>query len=202
MNPGFVWTGRGCQRTVPATTVLVAEAKLIPINTVGEVSYDRIVFLTSSDVVRFWSHVVKGPHDSSCWIWIGAIAPDGYGRFWTGHEGQQRVLRPSRVALALAEGTSVDAHPVVEHLVCDNPLCVRASGTSLDHLLGSTQSANLARMVARGRHLPHRRGLRSGGREDMYRRSRALRAAVRSGWDDELISQALAAYDNGQPTLF
>ncbi len=45
-----------------------------------------------------------------------------------------RVLRPHRVAWALAEGQSIDLPPVVEHVVCDNPVCVRADGTLLDHL--------------------------------------------------------------------
>jgi len=106
------------------------------------------------------------------------------------------------VAWALAEGASIDFPPVVEHVVCDNPICVRAEGTLLDHLEGSTQAANLSRIAQRGRR--GARGYRSRmfGREAMYRRSVALRAAVADGWDDERIARALASVDEGQMALF
>ncbi len=67
--------------------------------------------LTADEVDRFWSHVVKGPCEADCWIWTGAIGDDGYGRFWVQsrlHQMQPRVLRPHRVAWALAEGESID----------------------------------------------------------------------------------------------
>ena len=163
--------------------------------------------LTTDEIDRFWSHVVKGPQETNCWIWIGAIGDDGYGRFWVqtepySHHMQQRVLRPHRVAWALAEGESIDLPPVVEHVVCDNPICVRADGTLLDHLEGSTQAANLSRIAQHGRR--GARGYRSRmfGREAMYRRSLALRAAVADGWDDERIARALASVDEAQMALF
>lgn len=37
--------------------------------------------LTPEDVERFWTHVVKGPRETDCWIWTGAIADDGYGQY-------------------------------------------------------------------------------------------------------------------------
>ena len=54
-------------------------------------------------------------------------------------------------------------------------------------------------MAARGA-----RGYRSRmfGREAMYRRSLALRAAVADGWDDERIARALASVDEAQMALF
>lgn len=153
------------------------------------------MWLSADDVDRFWSHVVKGPRETSCWLWVGAIGDDGYGRFWITREGRQRVLRPHRVACALAQGESVDLHPVVEHIVCDNPICVRAEGTLLDHLAGSTQAANLTRISRKYR-------TRLLGREATYRRSLALRAAVIDGWDDERIARALASVDDAQMALF
>ena len=122
--------------------------------------------------------------------------------FWVIRDGRQRVLRPHRVAWALAEGESVDLHPVVEHVVCDNPLCVRADGTPLDHLEGSTQAANLSRIAQRGRRGAMGYRSRMLGREAMYRRSLALRAAVADGWDDERIARALASVDENQLALF
>lgn len=161
---------------------------------------------TAGEIDRFWSYVVKGPRPTDCWIWTGAVGDDGYGRFWVIsrlHQMQrQRVLRPHRVAWALAEGVSVDLHPVVEHVACDNPLCVRADGTLLDHLEGSTQAANLSRIAQRGRRGAMGYRSRMLGRDAMYRRSLALRAAVRDGWDDERIARALASVDEDQLALF
>lgn len=158
--------------------------------------------LTADEIDRFWSYVVKGPRASDDWLWTGAIGDDSYGRFWVSRDGRQRVLRPHRVALALAEGISIDLYPVVEHVVCDNPLCVRADGTMLDHLIGSTQAANLSRIAQHGR--SGARGYRSRllNREAMYRRSLALRSAVSDGWDDDRIARALASVDQDQLALF
>jgi hypothetical protein len=159
--------------------------------------------LTADEIDRFWSHVVKGPRETDCWLWArGAIGDDGYGRFWVSREGKQRVLRPHRVAWALAEGTSIDDPPVVEHVVCDNPICVRADGTLLDHLEGSTQGRNLSRIAQHGRSGPRGYRGRMLGREAMYRRSLALRAAVVDGWDEERIARALASVDEAQMALF
>ena len=160
--------------------------------------------LTADEIDRFWSYVVKGPGEADCWIWTGAIGDDGYGRFWVQsrlHVGP-RVLRPHRVAWALAEGESIDLSPVVEHVVCDNPVCVRADGTLLDHLEGSTQAANLSRIAQHGRRGARGYRGRMLGRETMYRRSLALRAAVADGWDDERIARALASVDDAQMALF
>jgi hypothetical protein len=161
-----------------------------------------VMHLSPDEIDRFWSSVVKGPAETSCWLWRKALGDDGYGRFWVLRDGRQRVLRPHRVAWALAEGVSIDLVPVVEHVVCDNPICVRADGTLLDHLEGSTQAANLARISQHGRRgvLGYRGRMR--GREAMYRRSLALRAAVIDGWDEERIARALASLDEGQPVLF
>jgi len=117
-------------------------------------------------------------------------------------DGRQRVLRPHRVAWSLAEGVLIDLPPVVEHVVCDNPICVRAEGTLLDHLEGSTQAANLSRIAQHGRRGASGYRSRMLGREAMYRRSRALRAAVADGWDDERVARALASVDEGQMALF
>lgn len=76
--------------------------------------------LTADETDRFWSHIVKGPRETDCWVWIGAVEDDGYGRFWVQprlHQLQQRVLRLHRVAWALAAGESIDHPPVVEHVV-------------------------------------------------------------------------------------
>jgi len=148
----------------------------------------------------------RAPNAADCWIWTGAIGDDGYGRFWavfgSDATARPRVVRPHRLAWALAEGLSIDVPPVVEHVVCDNPICVRADGTLLDHLEGSTQSANLARIALRGRRGATGYRSRMRGKEAMYRRSLALRAAVADGWDEDRIARALASLDENQLALF
>jgi len=111
------------------------------------------------------------------------------------------VVRPHRYALALAQHLTLGDGDVAMHDVCDLPLCVRAEATG-GHIVLGTQSDNLARMGRTGR---------GGGRghpRQWYRpdcaaraaRSRALREAVRHGWDDEAVREALEASEHA--TLF
>lgn len=153
--------------------------------------------LTEAETRRFWQYVVKGPGDRDCWIWVGAIADDGYGRFWTQRNGRSRVLRPHRVAFALATGVDLRQVPVVEHFVCDNPVCVHAGGDRFDHLAGGTQADNLARMARRGRGggTPLMVRNRAATRAELAAKSRALRDAVRDGWDLDRIERALQQRD-------
>ena len=152
------------------------------------------------EIDRFRSYIVAGPDQFDCDIWVGAVGGDGYGRFRINRDGYVLSVRPNRYALAMAGGRL--AAGVLALHQCDNPICVRADGTLLDHLEGSTQAANLARISQHGRRgvLGYRGRMR--GREAMYRRSLALRAAVIDGWDEERIARALASLDEGQPVLF
>lgn len=75
---------------------------------------------------RVWEKVVKGPAPTDCWIWTGAIADDGYGRFWVTREGGQRALRPQRYAYEDLTGEILTPSIILLH-VCDVPLCVHAS---------------------------------------------------------------------------
>ena len=80
------------------------------------------------EVARFGAKVVRGPGPADCWLWTGAIADDGYGRFWIRRNGVVRVVRPHRYALALALQVGLDDVEVAEHAVCDVPICVGAEG--------------------------------------------------------------------------
>lgn len=153
------------------------------------------------ELERFTRYVVKGP-GPSCWIWTGAIADDGYGRFWISRNGRQRVVRPHRYALALELGRPLTEDINALHEVCDNPICVRASDAlGRPHVVAGTQAENLATMGAKGR---------GGGRPSFQlygadkaaraARSRALREAVRGGWNQRAVDLALLASD--EPTLF
>ena len=81
----------------------------------------------------------------------------------------------------LAEGKSADLHPVDDRVVCDHPLCVRADGTLLDRLEGSTQAACRGSRNGSPEVRWGYRGLMLGC-EAMYRRSLApgRRVVIRS----------------------
>ena len=87
-----------------------------------------------------------------------------------------------RFALLLAYGDDVD-DAVAEHR-CNEPLCVRVDQ---EHVITSTQSANLRYAVALGRAGAHRAP--TGGRT-RAQRSLDVRAAVAGGWDPVAYAQA------------
>jgi hypothetical protein len=158
----------------------------------------------AEEIARFWGKVVKGAESRDCWIWVGAIGDDGYGRLWLHRDGRQRMVRPHRYAVALVHGRALAPTDIVEHIVCDNPICVRAELDDTGHVWPSTQAENLARMGQRGR---------GGGgwwhwrwaatdRASLVARSRAQRAAVRNGWDAERLRAALDAEAGQDEALF
>lgn len=157
----------------------------------------------ADEIARFDAFVVRGPVATDCWIWTGAIADDGYGRFWIQRDGRQRVVRPNRYALARWIGP-VPADRVAMHGVCDNPICVRVEPGSpqRSHVMLGTQSANLASMGAKGRSGGAQRAWMRNGldREQRAARSYALREAVRNGWDDAAVLAVLS--NSGSPGLF
>jgi hypothetical protein len=143
---------------------------------------------------RFWSKVIRGPRPEHCWIWVGAIADDGYGRFHL--EGGS--VRPHRYSLALDLGLAHAQLPELMH-ECDVPLCVNPR-----HLgMGDRQS----NMVDRQRKLrsANGSGLRFRGlpRAAMAARSRALRDDLLAhGWDAQRIHAINAGSRVEDPTLF
>jgi hypothetical protein len=163
------------------------------------------------EIERFLRRVVRRPDTDpadptamTCAIWTGAIADDGYGRYSITRERREYTVKPHRYAVALALGEPVPAWAVVEHVVCDNPVCVHAHPNPLvGHIWPSTQSENLRRMRAKGR--GQRWWLRrwSGlARAERAERSRQLAAAVRDGWDDAAVRAVLLRIDPAQTTLF
>lgn len=115
------------------------------------------------------------------------------------------MVRTSRYAAAAAlQGEVLAAGDLVLHL-CDLPLCVRAvTATDIEagvgaHIVLGTQGENMRRMafMARG---GGRRAIATHGAGLTARleRSRALRAAVRDGWDDDAVQAALL----GQPDQY
>lgn len=136
---------------------------------------------TKAAITHFWSHVVPTP---DCALWVGAISGgDGYGRITWRRDGISRTMSAHRFALLLAYGDST-ANLVAEHR-CNEPLCVRVD---TEHVIASTQSANLLYAVSLGRAGAHRAP--TGGRTRVQR-SLAVRAALADGWDP--VAYAAAA---------
>ncbi|NQX29861.1 hypothetical protein HQQ81_21140 [Microbacteriaceae bacterium VKM Ac-2854] len=154
---------------------------------------------------RFWSHVIKGPAEDDCWIWVGAIADDGYGRFWTKAGGRQRVLRPQRVAYELITGRPLTEEVMLLHW-CDVPLCVHATvDAATSHVREGTNRDNMLDRSQRGRYAGPSTALGQRGvaRSERAQRSRDLRAVLlEHGWDRERMAAAATGVDENQPALF
>lgn len=71
---------------------------------------------------RFWKHVMLlDDSPESCWIWVGAIRDDGYGRFFI---SRFREIRAHWAGWQIRTGTTVPEGYTLES-VCRNPQCVR-----------------------------------------------------------------------------
>jgi hypothetical protein len=138
--------------------------------------------LTSADVCR-WKALVLPTAD--CWVWMGAVGGDGYGRFALRRGGRQRTVTPHQVAATLSAGT-IPAGATLMH-DCDLRLCVRVGP---GHLRVATQRENLRQAAQRGRLHGPRPGMvdirGSAGA------SRAVQQAMRSSPDRSSAGLALA----------
>ena len=149
---------------------------------------------------RFWSKVLKGPGPGDCWLWTGAVAGDGYGRYFLRQNGRDTSVRPHRYAYELVSGTSLRDGDVLRH-ICNIPICVRPDP---EHLIVGTQRENMLDRAWDGRHANdaswHWRGT---GRAAFAARSHALRdAALEHGWDMSILGPIMSGVDPEAPTLF
>lgn len=161
---------------------------------------------TRTEAERFWQFVLKGPAAGDCWLWTGAIADDGYGRFWTaGVDGKQKIVRPQRYAYTALTGRELTPDVLILHR-CDVPLCVHADvDPEASHLRPGDTSDNMQDRARRGRQPRPSATLRFRDlpRAERARRSRALRVAVlERGWDAAAIHGVLSGVDPEHPTLF
>lgn len=150
---------------------------------------------------RFDSFIIKGDQSHHCWLWVGAIGDDGYGRFWVkSDDGTQRVYRAHRYSMTQHLKREIAPDEYVLHR-CDNPLCVRAGGDDSSHLWLGTHALNMAERSERGR--SNFQALRSGSKKERALASRALRDAVKGhGYNHELVQRFVRELDDGQETLF
>lgn len=146
------------------------------------------------EVERFWRFVRRGPAERDCWLWVGAIADDGYGRFWTKRNGHQVAQRPHRYAFQLATGLDLTPTDVLMHR-CDVPICVRATADEKSHLCLGDVAANMADRARKGRHANgatsvYWRGITRHRRAQL---SRDLRDVILDvGWDRDRLGAAVA----------
>lgn len=143
---------------------------------------------------RFWAKVFKGP-EGKCWIWTGAIADDGYGRFYI-EKGQGGMVRPHRYLYELATHHSLDADAELLHM-CDVTICVNP-----EHLSSGSKSDNMQDRSTK-RRFSNGHGIRGMDKKGRALRARQLRDEIKkNGWNQDRISNILAGVSADQATLF
>lgn len=110
--------------------------------------------MDEKDIARFWSKVDKNgpvirPELGACWVWLGARA-NNYGRFSL-FTPSRKVFYAHRISWALTHGDH--SLCVLHH--CDNPMCCNPA-----HLFLGTRPDNSRDMVAKGRSIRGRTGLK------------------------------------------
>jgi hypothetical protein len=89
---------------------------------------------------RFQEKFIPEPN-SGCWLWMGAVVPDGYGSFGI---STKQTMKAHRVSWLLYRGAIPPQTHVLHH--CDTRCCVNP-----DHLFLGDNAANVADRVAKGR---------------------------------------------------
>ncbi len=155
------------------------------------------------DVDRFWSYVLRGPERDDCWFWTGAIADDGYGRFWTADPTPlQRPARSPPPPLRLRAGdrdrslpTSCSATAATSRCACESPPSTSAWATSAPTCSSAPAAAATPRL--------HDLAVAWNLRAQRVARSRELRQVLRThGWDRDRIHAVLTGQDSNTPTLW
>jgi hypothetical protein len=83
----------------------------------------------------------KVDEENGCWLYLGTVVGNGYGRIWDGSQ----VEYVHRVSAALFLGFERSSGLCVLHR-CDTPVCFNP-----DHLFTGTQKDNMSDAAAKGR---------------------------------------------------
>lgn len=104
-------------------------------------------------IARFWAKVEKSgpvpchvPELGACWVWTGALDPQGYGRF-------RPVRRAHRASWIIATGEDPGKLCVLHR--CDNPRCVRPEHLFLGTRTDNARDRESKRRSLVGEALPH-----------------------------------------------
>jgi HNH endonuclease len=85
--------------------------------------------------------------NSGCWLWLAAVAPNGYGKICITANRAKQSIGAHRVSYETFNG-AIPPNLLVLHR-CDNRACINP-----DHLFVGTQKDNVDDMNKKGRH-PH-----------------------------------------------
>lgn len=110
---------------------------------------------------RLEHYITRLPDAPGCWLWIGALSSDGYGKIYH----NKKLLRAHRAVYEFYRG------PIPSHLDachrCDTPSCVNP-----EHIFIGTAKDNIQDAMRKGRLVFPRRGeIGTCHRGHVYRRS-------------------------------
>jgi hypothetical protein len=145
-------------------------------------SQGLVLELTDADLARWRARILV---TATCWLWMGAVGRDGYGKLGIRQDGRQRTITPHQVAAVDAWGAMPAGSTVLHD--CDVRLCV---STRPGHVRVSTQAENMQQAAARGR----ARGPRFGmvDTRGSAGASRAVQDALRASPDRTAEGLAMA----------
>lgn len=96
--------------------------------------------LTEAQIKNFHRRVNRPDDQEACWLWVGEIMSNGYGRVWI----NDRNCSAHRIAYRIHNGEIPDGLCVCHS--CDRRPCVNPA-----HLWLGTHKDNMADMIAKGR---------------------------------------------------
>lgn len=91
--------------------------------------------LTEKQIKHFWTKIDK-KSDTECWLWLGSVDKDGYGRMSIYQSKYKKMYRANRLAFFLSYPNITDQSLLVRH-TCNNPKCCNPK-----HLILGSSSDN------------------------------------------------------------